>query len=97
MARTTWRELRTELLADPEVMAAYESAQQSARIGEAVRNARESAGLSQSELARLARTSQPAIARLEMGGVDPRMSTLLRVSRALGLDLDIHLITAKQR
>jgi transcriptional regulator with XRE-family HTH domain len=55
---------------------------------------RHALGLSQTEVAARMGTSQPAVARLESGGVDARMSTLQRyadavdVQLALGLDYD---------
>jgi len=42
-------------------------------------------GWSQAELARQAETSQPYIARLERGQVDPQISTIKKLARALGV------------
>ena len=67
--------------------AAYDAAGRAIALGEQVRRLREQQGLSQAELARRMGTRQPAIARLEAGGVDPTIETLERVSRALGVDL----------
>jgi transcriptional regulator with XRE-family HTH domain len=58
-------------------------------VGSAVRAARRRADMSQAELARRARTSQPAIARLEKGQVSPTMISLDRIARALGAELII--------
>jgi transcriptional regulator with XRE-family HTH domain len=44
-------------------------------------------GLSQSEVAERMGTSQPAIARLETGGPDARLSTLERYAAAVGVSL----------
>ncbi len=44
-------------------------------------------GWSQAELARRANTSQPYIARLELGQVDPQISTVKKLARALGVPL----------
>lgn len=44
-------------------------------------------GLSQTEVAARMRTSQSAVARLEAGQDDIRLSTLQRYARALGQDL----------
>ncbi|MGQ4833263.1 MAG: CBS domain-containing protein [Candidatus Asgardarchaeia archaeon] len=44
---------------------------------------RKKAGLTQSELARLAGVSQSMIARIESGTVDPRLSTLKKIVNAL--------------
>ena len=52
---------------------------------------RHRAGLSQAELARRMGTSQPAVARLEAGGVDVRLSTLERYAAAVGVRLQVRL------
>ena len=44
-----------------------------------------SKGWSQAELARRAETSQPHIARLELGKVDPQVSTVKKLAKALGV------------
>lgn len=49
----------------------------------AIRALRLSLGLTQAEVARLAGVSQPLIARIEKGSVDPRLSTLRGVVEAL--------------
>ncbi len=48
---------------------------------------RQSAGLSQTEIAARMGTSQSAVARLEAGQADVRMSTLERYAAAVGSDL----------
>lgn len=42
-------------------------------------------GWSQAELAKRAETSQPYIARLELGKVDPQVSTVRKIAQALGV------------
>ncbi len=49
---------------------------------------REASGLSQAGVARLMRTSQSAVARLESGQHDVQLSTLTRYAVALGVSLD---------
>lgn len=46
-------------------------------------------GWSQAELAKRAETSQPYIARLEQGKVDPQMSTAQKIARALDVSIEI--------
>ncbi|GIJ67266.1 helix-turn-helix domain-containing protein [Virgisporangium ochraceum] len=50
---------------------------------------RRAAGLSQGEVAERMGTSQPAVARLEAGQVDARMSTLRRYAAAVGAELKL--------
>ena len=44
-------------------------------------------GLSQKIVAALMGTTQPALARLERGEIDPKLSTLERYAQALGLSI----------
>jgi predicted transcriptional regulator len=50
---------------------------------------RRAAGLSQAEVAGRMGTSQPAVARLEAGEVDVRMSTVERYAAAIGRRLEL--------
>lgn len=53
---------------------------------------RRSSGMSQPEVARQMRTSQSAIARLEAGDGNPRMSTIERYAAAIGMHVEWQLI-----
>lgn len=46
-------------------------------------------GLSQKVVAALMGTTQPALARLERGEIDPKLSTLERYAEALGLSITL--------
>jgi ribosome-binding protein aMBF1 (putative translation factor) len=50
-------------------------------------DAREEAGLTQTEVARRMGTTQSAIARFESGDSDPRLSTVERYAQVVGVDL----------
>ncbi|HEV7898412.1 MAG TPA: helix-turn-helix transcriptional regulator [Planosporangium sp.] len=52
---------------------------------------RRAAGLSQAEVAERMGTSQPAVARVEAGAVDVRLSTLQRYAAAVGRQLEVRL------
>ena len=56
-----------------------------------VRERRLALGLSQTELASRAGMSQPALSRLEAGGVVPTIPLLERISTALDADLIVEL------
>jgi DNA-binding XRE family transcriptional regulator/predicted RNase H-like HicB family nuclease len=60
----------------------------------ALRWARKRAGLTQSELARRAGLSQPAVARLEDPDHNPTLDLLERVAKALGVRLEVNLLAA---
>ena len=57
-----------------------------------VREARLRAGLTQRALASRAGVSQPLVARIETGQVEPSFERLLELVRACGFDLEIHVV-----
>jgi transcriptional regulator with XRE-family HTH domain len=65
----------------------YAEARRAFLIGQAVRERRQALGLSQVELAARAGMTQPALSRLEAGGVVPTIPLLERISIALDADL----------
>ncbi|THV27536.1 helix-turn-helix transcriptional regulator [Glycomyces paridis] len=54
-----------------------------------IRKARDAAGLSQAELAQLAKTSRPALSAYEHGQKSPTMTTAQRILEAAGFELAI--------
>jgi HTH-type transcriptional regulator / antitoxin HipB len=61
------------------------------KIGIILRQARESAGLTQEELATRLKTKKTAISRIENHAEDIKLSTLERVANALGKRLQVHI------
>lgn len=59
------------------------------RVGEMLRKARESVGVSQEELASRLKTKRTAISRIENHADDIKLSTLDRVAKALGKELKV--------
>lgn len=59
------------------------------QIGELIRQMRLERGITQTELAKVAGTSQPAIARLEAGRLSPSLDTVERILHGLGLRLQL--------
>ncbi|MBI3398725.1 MAG: helix-turn-helix transcriptional regulator [Deltaproteobacteria bacterium] len=59
------------------------------KVGVMLRQARESAGLTQDELARRLKTKKTAISRIENHADDIKLSTLERVAAALGKRLQV--------
>lgn len=57
-------------------------------IGDLLRNARTSAGLTQRELARRARTVQSVVARVEGGDTSPTWDTIVRLLAAAGFEIE---------
>ena len=69
----------------------YAEAQRAFLIGQAVRDRRLALGLSQTDLATQAGMTQPALSRLEAGGVIPTIPLLERISAALDADLIVQI------
>jgi ribosome-binding protein aMBF1 (putative translation factor) len=65
----------------------YAEARRAFLIGQAIRERRLALRLSQTELAARAGMTQPALSRLEAGGVVPTIPLLERISMALDADL----------
>lgn len=57
--------------------------------GALIRAARIRRGMSQAELAKRARTSQSAVARIERGRTSPTVETLERLAGVLGMTLEL--------
>jgi ribosome-binding protein aMBF1 (putative translation factor) len=69
----------------------YAQARRAFLIGQAIRERRLALGLSQTELAARASMTQPALSRLEAGGVVPTIPLLERISIALDADLIVEI------
>ncbi len=77
-----------EDMKNPAFRAAYMERRYVQEVARAVRSMRESAGLSQSDLASMVNMKQPAIARLETSQTNtPAWRTLNRIALALGKQL----------
>jgi predicted transcriptional regulator len=78
---------------DPELQALIAEETINAQVARMIYEARTQAGLTQQELADLAGTKQPVIARLEDADYDGHsLSMLQRIATALHQRLDIHLV-----
>ncbi len=67
----------------------YDKGYEQFKVGVMLKQARESAGLTQEELARRLKTKMTAISRIENHAEDIKLSTLERVAAALGKQLKI--------
>jgi len=82
--------LKQDLLADPEVRAAYDEQVPEYALARAIIAARTQAGLSQEQLARRMNTQQSFIARLESGRALPSIRTMQKLAEATGTRLELH-------
>lgn len=85
--RRNWDEVKSRRADSKARRRGYEEAKDAFELGARVRAERERFGLTQAELAQRMGTTQPAVARLEAGGVTPSLDTLHRAAEALGLEL----------
>lgn len=70
----------------------FEDGYEQFKIGVVLRQARESAGLTQEELAKRLHTKKTAISRIENHAEDIKLSTLERVASALGKQLKVSIV-----
>jgi ribosome-binding protein aMBF1 (putative translation factor) len=76
---------------NPEFPALVDAHLQRRRLQRALAGKRQELGISQTEVARRMSTSQSAVARIEAGEVDAKVSTLQRYAVALGLEIEFSL------
>jgi HTH-type transcriptional regulator/antitoxin HipB len=76
---------------DPEFAKGFDEGYRDFKIGVIVRQAREEAGLTQEELADRVGTRKTAISRIENHAEDIKLSTIQKVAKALGKNLEISL------
>lgn len=89
---TAYEELARERRGSEEYRQGYAEARRAFLIGQAVRERRLALGLSQTELAARAGMTQPALSRLEAGGVVPTIPLLERISMALDAELIVDIV-----
>lgn len=82
----------TEQLKDPELKEEYDKLGPEYEIISAMIKARKQAGLTQSQLAKLAGTDQARISKLESGSLNPTLDFLKKVAESLGQDLHISFV-----
>lgn len=76
---------------DPDFAKGYEEGFEEFKIGLILRQERERSGLTQEELAKRIKTTKSAISRIENHSEDIKLSTLLKVAKALGKNISIKL------
>lgn len=88
---TSWKNLRKELLSNPEVKKEYDRLAPRYAVISQLIAARDKSGLTQAQLAKKMGTKQSAIARLEGGNVNPTIDFLEKIATVLGTKLTIQL------
>lgn len=59
-------------------------------IGKKIREARHDKGMKLEEVSKLCGLSFSTVSRVELASFDPRLSTVIRIANALGVELDVH-------
>ncbi len=90
-SHTSYEELASQRRDSDEYRQGHAEAQRAYLLGKAVRDRRLALGLSRVELAARAGMTQPALSRLEAGGVIPTIPLLDRISAALDADLIVQI------
>lgn len=87
---TDLNKLMEEVLAeDPEAQAEYERLEPRFELAGALVSLRQARGLTQAQLAKLACTSQSAVAMIEGGQRDPSFRTVKKLFKALHADIEL--------
>jgi len=96
MKSVNFDDLLNKELQNPEFKAEYEALEDEFTLAKEIMQLRKSNNLTQKDLAKLAGTSQPAIARLESGNYkNLSLSFIRKVAEALGAVPEIHLKKAQ--
>lgn len=88
---SSYEEIARQRRDSDEYREGYAEARRAFLIGQAVRERRLTLGLSQVELAERAGMTQPALSRLEAGGVVPTIPLLERITAALDAELIVEI------
>jgi len=84
---TRYQDFETELLKKPGIRKEYDALKPKYDLVRTIIERRNQLQISQTRLARIIGTRQPAISRLEKGDSNTTLSTLLKVAEALDLDI----------
>ncbi|MDD5287906.1 MAG: helix-turn-helix domain-containing protein [Dehalococcoidales bacterium] len=86
---TNYEEFEAELLKDPEIRKEYDALKPKYDMIRSLIERRSALAISQTELARMIGTKQPAISRLEKGDYNTTLSTFFKVAEALDLEISV--------
>jgi len=86
---TKYEDFEAELLGKPEIRREYEALKPKYEMIQSLIERRNQLRISQTQLARIIGTRQPAISRLERGDYNTTLNTLFKVANALDLDISL--------
>ncbi len=91
---SSYRELKKELLTDPEVKMAYDELQPEYDIIQAMIDARKSQHMTQKDLSEATGITQADISRIENGTRNPSLEMVKRLAAGMGMRLKLEFIPA---
>ena len=94
---TNYEEFEAELLKKPGIRREYEALKPKYDMIRSLIERRNQLQMSQTKLAKIVGTKQPAISRLEKGDYNTTLSTFFRVANALDLDISLKVRKRKNR
>ena len=86
---TNYEEFEAELLKNPQIRKEYEALKPKYDMIRGIIERRSQMHISQTQLAKMVGTRQPAISRLEKGDYNTTLSTFFKVANALNLDISL--------
>jgi DNA-binding XRE family transcriptional regulator len=86
---TNYEEFEAELLKKPQIRKEYEALKPKYDMIRSIIERRSQLHISQTQLAEMIGTRQPAISRLEKGDYNTTLSTFFKVANALNLDISL--------
>jgi len=87
-----WEDIKREILKDPEVKREYDELEVEYQILSSLISMRDKKKITQKQLAKKMGTTQSALSRFEMGGVNPSLNFLKKIAKALGTKLSIRFV-----
>ena len=85
--KTSYKQFEAELLKNPDIRREYDALKPKYDIISSIIERRNKLKISQTQLAKIVGTKQPAISRLEKGNANVTLGTFYKVTKALGLDI----------
>jgi transcriptional regulator with XRE-family HTH domain len=99
MARTSFKSFKQRALKQPGVREAYDDLMPAYRFRRQLVALRQSAGLTQEQIAEKLNTNKSNISRLESvnSGISPKLSTIVDYADAVGYDVKLDFVPKKKR
>jgi DNA-binding XRE family transcriptional regulator len=88
----TWKEMKQEMLTNPEVQAEYDALQPEFELVKALLEARKESNLTQQQLSDITGVDRADISKIENGNSNPTIKLLQRLAQGMNMDLKIQFV-----